>query len=138
MTPSRAKVQETTAKAFAVDVARLCADLKCDDVMVIDLRGISQVCHFVVIATGTSSRQMRSVGSDIEELGDELGHRTYRRSADDTGTWVVIDCVDVVIHLFEPEQRAFYDLESLWADAPRLPWRRDAKAATDANATPRR
>jgi len=129
MMSSRSKVTATGAKEFAVEAARLCADLKCDDVIVIDLRNISQVCHFVVIASGTSARQMRSVGREIEQLGEELGNGPYRRSADDMGTWVVIDCVDVVTHLFEPDQRAYYDLESLWADAPRLSWRRDDKPA---------
>ncbi len=128
MTTSRSKVSTSAAKSFAVEAARLCADLKCDDVLVFDLRGISQVCHFVVIASGTSARQMRSVSREIEEIGDEHGHATYRRSADEAGTWVVLDCVDVVVHLFEPEQRLYYDLESLWADAPRITWRRDAQA----------
>lgn len=130
MNASRPKTSVSAAKTFAIEAARLCADRKCDDVMVIDVRGKSQVCHFVVLASGTSARQMRSVSREIEELGDEHDHRAYRRSADEAGTWVVLDCVDVVVHLFEPEQRAYYDLESLWSDAPRVPWRREGHPTT--------
>ncbi|MFG0331165.1 MAG: ribosome silencing factor [Phycisphaerales bacterium] len=116
---------QTDAREFAVEVAQLMSDLKCEDVIVLDVRGLSQVTNFVIIGTGTSERQMRSVGEDIGELGQDHGHDVFRANQDRSSNWVIVDFVDVTAHLFEPNSRAFYDLEHLWADAPRIQWRRE-------------
>jgi ribosome-associated protein len=124
-------------RAFAIEAARLLADSKCTDVLVLDVRGQSQVCDYVVVGTGTSQRQMRSVAQELEEVGKPLGFTAWRSSRDDGTTWVVVDFVEVVVHLFEPDQRLYYDLELLWADAARVAWRREGEAAApDAAETP--
>ncbi len=92
--------------------------------MLLDVRGLSQVCDFVLIASGTSDRQMKSLADELKDLGEELGHTVFRSNRDTGLTWIVIDFVDLVVHLFEPEQRAYYDLESLWSDALQVPWER--------------
>ncbi len=99
------------------------AELKCSDVIVVDLAERSEICDFMIIGSGTSQRQMRSVGEAIAKLGKERGSPAWRSDADSGTSWIVFDFVDVVVHLFEPGQRAFYDLEGLWSDAPRIPWR---------------
>ena len=109
---------------FAVEAARLLADRHCEDIRLLDVRNLSQVCDFVLIATGTSDRQMKSVADELENSGAAQGHRAYRTSVDDIVTWVVVDFVDLVVHLFEPNQRVYYDLEGLWHDAPEIPWKR--------------
>lgn len=91
------------------------------------MRGLSPVCDFMVIASGTSERQMRAVAQEVEDLGKERGSPPFRQSRDGGDTWIVIDFVDVVVHLMEPQQRAFYDLDGLWNDAPRLQWRAGAR-----------
>ena len=96
--------------------------------MVFDVRELSQVCDYIVVASGTSERQMRSVAQQLEDLGKETGHLPYRSSIDSGATWIVADFVDVVVHLFEPDQRLYYDLESLWSDASRVAWRRTEEA----------
>lgn len=117
------------AEQFALDAARLASELKCSDVTVLDLRGLSPVCDFFVLASGTSERQMRAVAQHLEDHGKEQGSPPYRQTRDGADSWIVIDFVDVVVHLFEPEQRAFYDIDGLWPDAPRLRWRASAVAA---------
>ncbi len=112
------------AKAFAIDAARLCADSKCSEVTVFDVQGLSPLTSFIVIATGTSDRQIRSVADDVAELGGPMGFKRFGSERDENATWVVADFVDVVVHLFEPAMRAHYDLEMLWGDAPRVSWRR--------------
>lgn len=116
-----------------MDAARLVSELKCSEVTLIDLRGLSPVCDFMVIASGSSERQMRSVAQRLEDLGKERGSPPYRQSRDGGDTWIVIDFVDVVVHLFEPEQRAFYDVDGMWSDAPRLRWRESADGAATAS-----
>lgn len=92
-----------------------------------DVRGLSPVCDFMVIASGTSERQMRAVAQRIEDLGKERGSPPFRLSRDGGESWIVIDFVDVVVHLFEPSQRVFYDLDELWSDAPAIAWRGAAR-----------
>jgi ribosome-associated protein len=117
------------ARAFATEAARLLADDKCDDIILLDVRELSQVTDFIVIGTGSSERQMRAVLHHVEDLGAEQGFSAYRSSADERATWLLADFVDVVVHVFEPNTRAHYDLEMLWGDAPRLDWARTAGAA---------
>lgn len=116
------------ARELAVEAARLAGDLRCENVLLLDTRGLSELTDFVVIATGTSDRQIRSVGDDISDLARQRGFDRYGREQDPRTTWVVLDFVDVVVHLFEPATRAHYDLEMLWGDAPRLTWQRTARS----------
>ncbi len=109
---------------FAIEAARLLSDDKCQDVVVLDLRGLTQVTDFIVIGTGSSDRQMRSVLDHVEELGGTLGFNAFKRSVDERSTWVLVDFVDVIVHMFEPNTRAHYDLEMLWGDAKRPEWER--------------
>lgn len=113
---------------FAREVARLAADNRADDVVVLDLRGLSSVTDFFVIGTGTSDRQMRAIIDQIEEYGKRVGQTRFGLSGYDTATWLLADYVDVVIHLFDAQRRQYYDLELLWGDAPRIDWRQSASA----------
>ena len=118
-TPTRSN---DAARRFATECARLMQDDHCEDIVILDLSGISPICDFFVIGTGTSDRQIRAVADHIEEMGRKQGERPYGVSGHDEGAWVVVDYVDVVIHLFDAERRLFYDLESLWGDSPRVEW----------------
>lgn len=112
-------------RQFAIDLARLVQDDKCEDVLVLDVRTLSQVSDYIVIASGTSDRQIRSVQQHAVDLGGEHDFPAFGESADEASTWVIADFVDVVLHLFEPNTRAYYDLEMLWGDAPRIVWERE-------------
>ena len=118
------------ARKFAIEAARSLDDNQCSDTIVLDLRGRSPVADLLVISSGTSDRQMKSAAEDVEDLAPQSDHALVRRAADDRHTWIVSDFGDVVIHIFEPETRAFYDLELLWGDADRIPWKRDAAPRT--------
>ena len=118
------------ARSFAVEAARLAEDRHCTDVRVLDVRGLSQVCDFVLVASGTSDRQARSVASELEDLGRSHGLERYRSNRDEASTWTVVDFVSVVAHLFEPSRRAYYDLEELWHDAPKVDFAREGASAS--------
>ena len=121
MTPT---TSETTSRpdslAFAMEAGRLLSERHCEDVVLLDVTGLSQVCDFVLIATGTSDRQMKSVASELTSMGKEVNFPAFRKNIDTGTTWIVVDFISVVVHLFEPERRAYYDLEDLWADAKRV------------------
>ncbi|MFM9959148.1 MAG: ribosome silencing factor [Phycisphaerales bacterium] len=122
---SKLERQQSAAREFAIAAARMIADDKCREVVVIDVRGRSQVTDFMVIGTGTSDRQMRAAGEHVDALGGKTGMKLYRHTLRDADTkWVLLDFVDVVVHVFEPDARLYYDLEMLWGDAPRVAWER--------------
>jgi ribosome-associated protein len=121
---SRTTSDPESTREFAIGIARTLADSKCSDVLLLDVRGRSQVCDYVLIASGTSQRQMRAAAQEIEDLGKARGQHPYRTSADEGSTWIVVDFVEIVAHLFEPDQRLYYDLELLHADGKRVDWRR--------------
>ena len=122
MTNKTTQSKEQRVRQFAMEAANLMRDLKCEDVVLLDVRTLSQVCDYVIIGSGTSDRQMQSVARDLKELGDEHGERAFRINQDKSATWVVVDFVDVVAHIFEPGQREYYDIEGLWSDAPQVDW----------------
>ena len=126
---AKRRKSEDLARTLAVEAARLAEDTHCEEILVLDLRGRSPVTDYFVIATGTSDRQMRSVAQDIEQIGKGLGSRVWNVAGRDSAHWVVLDFVDVVVHLFDQEYRHYYDLELLWGDAPRVRWRRRKSAA---------
>jgi ribosome-associated protein len=111
-------------RGFAIELARLAGDDKCENVLLLDVRELSHVTDYILIATGTSERQMRSVVEHLAELGAARGFPVFRSSEDDHSSWLLADFVDIVAHLFDHATRAHYDLEMLWGDAPRLDWQR--------------
>jgi ribosome-associated protein len=128
--PLSSRPNSNSTRAFAIEAARLLDDRHCEDIKLLDVRGVSQVCDYVLIGTGTSDRQMKSVAAELEDLGEESDNVVYRSNRDEGGTWIVIDFVDVVAHLFEPNQRAYYDLESMWSDSEKVDWEHKSRKKT--------
>ncbi len=121
-------VSSPAALQFGMELARIASDNKSSDVVVLDLRGISQVTDFTVIATGTSNRQMRAVVDAAIEYGKKVGQRPYGCAGYESASWIVIDYVDVVFHVFIQSFREYYDLELLWGDAPQIAWAKSESA----------
>ena len=115
--------------AFACGVARIVTDNRCEDTVVLDLRGLSSVADFFVIATGTSDRQMHATLADVEDYARSVGRKPFRVADSSSANWILADYVDVIVHLFDARHRAHYDLEGLWGDAPRVNWQAVAGAA---------
>jgi len=89
------------------------------------------VCDFFVIATGTSPRQMRTVADDLEELAQAQGYPPLNEAGREGSTWILVDCIDVVIHVFSEQARQYYDLDSLWGDARRVQWQMEPQTNAD-------
>ena len=113
---------------FAVELARIADGDKCEDVMVLDLRGLSPVTDFFVICSGQSDRQMRTVIDDMKDYGKSIDEPPFSRSGYEAATWILVDFIHVVAHVFTPEHRDYYDLENLWGDAPRVDWKQQVSA----------
>ena len=115
-----AKTEEAPARAFALTAAKVAQDRHCTNIVVLDLRGLSPVTDYFVIATGTSDRQIRTVAEEITYAGKQTDFSLFGRAGYDQARWILVDFVDVVVHIFDTEYREYYDLELLWGDASRL------------------
>jgi ribosome-associated protein len=112
-----------------MEVARLLANTRCSNVRILDATGISPITDYMVLGTGTSPRQMKSVADDVQELGESHRNRALSRVGDESSQWIAVDFVDVVAHIFSAESRNFYDLDNLWGDAKIVEWEQPATAA---------
>ena len=101
-----------------VQAAELALDRKAEDVVALDLRGISSATDFFVVATGHSDIQVRAIAEHIMEEMRKRGVRPLHVEGLDRARWVLMDFVDFVVHVFHPMARDFYQLELLWGDAP--------------------
>ena len=113
-------------KALASFCAKVAEDKKGEDIRVLDVSGISSVASFLVIATGRVDKHVRAVADEIEEKVEEKGIRAYHRERDDSFRWIVLDYIDVIVHIFDSDAREFYQLEKLWGDAEILDWKSNA------------
>jgi ribosome-associated protein len=127
---------QARARALATAIATALDEANCEDIVVLDVRDLSQVADYFVIASGTSERQMRTAGRKAEETAEELGESVFRSHSDAATTWVALDLVDVVVHIFEPTARGHYDLEMLWGDADRVEWPRADRRGSEGGSPP--
>lgn len=126
-------VKKTTQdRKFAIEAARLAHDRHCSDIVVLDMAGVSPATDYFVIATATSDRQAKSVADEISEIAKkEFGLKKYGSAGYEQGRWILMDYVTVVVHLFDPEMREYYDLEMLWGDAKKVRWPRPKKVKSE-------
>jgi ribosome-associated protein len=106
-------------RELADKIAALAADKKAIDIRVLDLRGVLGYTDYFVIASGNTERQAKAIYDGIyKELKDEYGLLPRREEGKVEARWILMDYLDVVVHVFTPDARAFYRLEQLWGEAP--------------------
>lgn len=108
--------------ALARIVARVCDEKRAEDILLLDLRRVCDFADFFVIATAVSGPQMKAIARDTEKSMKTERASLLARDGLDSGKWVLLDYGDVVVHLFSPQTREFYQLEHLWGDAERVEW----------------
>ncbi len=114
----------------ATTAARAAAEKIATDVVVLDVGDIIGITEAFVLASGTNTRQVRSICDEVElalKIEADVSPRSTEGLAD--ASWVLVDYGDIVVHVFLTETREFYDLERLWSDAPRVSWEPEARAA---------
>jgi ribosome-associated protein len=117
--PRRTGKPSADSHALALAAAREALKKKAQDVVVLDLRSLTGVCDFFVIVTGMADTQVRAIADQVEEGLREQGHKVWHVEGYASGRWVLLDFVDVVVHVFHHETRVLYQLERLWRDAAR-------------------
>jgi ribosome-associated protein len=117
---------DPASRRRAAAAARAAADKKGDDIVVLSVGEIISIIDCFVLVSASNTRQVRTIVDEVDAAVAALdGGRPIGVEGRDHATWVLLDYGDVVVHVFLDETRAFYDLDRLWGDAPRLDWARD-------------
>ncbi len=110
-----------TGLQLALAAAQIAADNRGQDVLVLDLRELTPVFDYFVIATGSSKRQLHAISEEIDRVFEtEMGQRRIGIEGYTEGRWLLLDYGDIVVHIFDPEAREYYSLEQLWGDAKKI------------------
>lgn len=108
------------AGAVAHEIVDIAVDKKASDVTLIEVGQITTLADYFVLATGTSDRQIRAISSSIQERMEEEGIRLLHHEGLPADGWVLLDYGQVIVHIFGPEQRAYYGLDRRWQQAPTI------------------
>ncbi len=98
-------------------VVHLASDRQASDIVILDIRELSDVTDYFVVLSGSSQRQIGSLVEDIEQELKEVGVTLHHREGSTGSSWRLLDYGDLVVHIFEPSERNFYDIEGMWSKA---------------------
>lgn len=104
------------AKEMAKIAYKALNDKKGEDIKIIDIGGISVMADYFLIANGNSDNQVRALVDNVEEEMQKAGYYVKQREGYGSGSWVLMDFGDIIVHIFDKENRLFYDLERIWRD----------------------
>jgi ribosome-associated protein len=111
--------QSGNTRALAERIAEIASDKKAADIRILDLRGIVGYTDWFVVASGNTDRQTKAIHDAIHKTLKDEGRIMPRRvEGEREARWILMDYLDVVVHIFTPEARSFYRLEQLWGEAP--------------------
>ncbi len=111
-----------TARTLAVIAAQAAADKLATDITIIDVSERLAITDCFIVVTGSNERQISAIVDGVEEKMREAGYRVVRREGERDGRWVLLDFVEVVVHVQHAEERVFYALDRLWKDCPEIPF----------------
>ncbi|UOE95624.1 ribosome silencing factor [Alkalihalobacillus sp. LMS39] len=97
---------------------KACDDKKAENIVAMDMKGISLMAEYFVICHGNSEKQVQAIAYEVKKAAQEQGMDLKRLEGYDQARWVLIDLGDVIVHVFHKDERLFYNLEKLWGDAP--------------------
>ncbi len=118
------------SRDVAIAAARAAADKQATDIVVLDVHEIIVITDHFVICSAATQRQVRTVIDAVEQALRGLGVKPIRREGEPEAGWWLLDYFDVVVHVFGEQERAYYELERLWSDAPQVAWQTSDAAAS--------
>lgn len=115
-------------KELAIACARAAEEIQAEDIRILDLTGLSSLTDFMVVCSGTSLPHLRAVMRDVEKtLVEQYQVRPVNSEGNADSRWVVLDFIDVMVHIMHQEMRDLYGLEDLWAKAKEIQWSEDGE-----------
>ena len=127
--PGRPPDAEESRQA-AVAAARAAAAKQAEHITILDVHGLIVITDYFMICSGATERQVRTIVEGVEKALRDLGRKPVRREGESERRWVLLDYVDLVVHVFTEQEREYYDLERLWGDAPRSAWEDEGVASS--------
>ena len=115
-----ASQEENAARKTALEAAKLLHEKKVQDMVLLEVSKLTYVADYFLIGTGTSDLQVQAMADHLKESFKKQGYNLLRLEGYREARWVLLDYGDLVVHLFQPEERDFYNLERLWDGAPRV------------------
>ena len=126
----------TTGSTLALQAATAASAKKAERIVILDVSKQLVITDHFVICSGATDRQVRTIADEVEkQLQEKHQVKPYRREGQREGTWVLLDYVDFVVHVFRKEERDYYELERLWSDAPKIPFEEESIEPAAAKAT---
>lgn len=109
-----------SSKEAAILAAKALDDKKAQNLVLLEVRPVTTLTEYMLLATGTSDTHIRALCDEVEKKMEEAGETVWHREGYRGDTWTVMDFSGVMVHVFTEETRKFYDLERLWGDAPKV------------------
>lgn len=126
----------TTGSTLVVEAASAASAKKAERIVILDVSKQLVITDHFVICSGNTDRQVRTIADEIERhLLEKHRVKPYRREGEREGTWILLDYVDFVVHVFRKEERDYYELERLWSDAEKIPFEEESIEPAAAEAT---
>ena len=126
----------TTGSTLVLEAAAAASSKKAERIVILDVSEQLVITDHFVICSGNTDRQVKTIADEVErQLLERFSRKPFRREGEREGTWVLLDYVDFVVHVFRKEERDYYELERLWADAPQVPFEEEDIEPAAAEAT---
>ncbi len=126
----------TSGSTLALEAATAASSKKAERIVILDVSDLLVITDHFVICSGNTDRQVRTIADEVErQLQEKHRVKPYRREGEREGTWILLDYVDFVVHVFRKEERDYYELERLWSDAPQIPFEEESDEPAAAEAT---
>lgn len=109
---------------LVLEAADAASSKKAERIVILDVSELLVITDYFLVCNGSNDRQVRTIADEVEKrLRESRNVKPFRREGEREGRWILLDYVDFVVHVFGPEERDYYDLERLWADAPRVSYK---------------
>jgi ribosome-associated protein len=126
----------TTGSTLPIEAAAAASAKKAERIVILDVSKQLVITDHFVICSGNTNRQVRTIADEVERhLQEKHRVKPYRREGEREGTWILLDYVDFVVHVFRKEERDYYELERLWSDAEKIPFEEERIEPAAAEAT---
>jgi ribosome-associated protein len=125
-----ASAEANDSRSLARLAARAASSKQGTEILILDVRELIAITDYFVIVSASSDRQVATIGEEVVRALKEAGLRPARREGDAGARWLLLDFVDLVVHVFHEEEREFYRLERLWHDAPLVEWQEPAEVTS--------
>ncbi|MDQ4149662.1 MAG: ribosome silencing factor [Actinomycetota bacterium] len=116
------------SRSKALMAATAASDKKATDIVILDMGPLIGITDYFVICSAPNTRQVKTIADEVKERLGASEIKPYRREGERENRWVLLDYLDIVVHIFHEEEREFYRIENLWQDADRLPFEEATRA----------